>query len=311
MLLNKTKKLIYVFFLLLLIVNLSSCSDGKRLQGFLVFGSNRNDQLDAFILENGKVTLLNGKGYYPSISPDGKLIVCQRGGGKEQKEFGFTILDKKGKIKEFVKTKNPTGKLQWKGNRIYYTMSSSANIVSTLTPNVLFYYDVKKENHEKVVELEENDWISYYDVFGAGGKIIYTISDPKTIKYESMYLYDIGHNKTVELERNLQATWYPDGKHILCIMHPEKDKHELGTYWGHFTKYNLETGKKEYLARVPFLGLSGLKISQDGKYVYYAGPNSIYMSTIDDLSKREKITEPVRTRSGLSQDRSPDWYQGK
>ena len=304
---NKNKKFAFLFFLLLLIFSLSSCSDSARFEGFLVFGSNRSEKSEVFILENGKMKLLNSRGHYPYVSPDGKFIVCSKNEGKGQEVFGFEIFDKNGRVKSFIRTTNVSGKFAWVGDDIYY--------VTTNEPrgnyHVLNKYDVKNEKHETVFEFDDTDWILTFDVSPDEKNIIFTVSISDTMKSKGTYLFDVNTKQSIELDRSSSCVWYPDGKNVFCITYPEKDKHEIGTYWGHFTKYNIETGEKEYLARVPFFQLTGLEMSKDGKWVYYAGPNSIYMSPIDDLTKRERITEPVRTRSGLSQDRNPDWYQGQ
>jgi len=308
---NSVAKVLNTIIFVLLTLSMSSCSDVKELEGSLVFSSNRKERFDSFILKCSKVNLLKENSSNPVWSPDGESIACKKMGEKNDKNFGFYLLDVCGKVQAFVDTNNVMGNLKWVGDNIFYAMSEKNEEVLSITPNILWSYNVIEKKHKKILEIDENEWISYYDISKDGQKIVYDVSIPKNMKFKGVFLFDKNKNTTVKIEKILKSVWYPNGKYILCVTHPEKDKHEFGTYWGHFTKYNIETGEKEYLARVPFLNLSGLKISRDGKYVYYAGPNSIYMSPIGDLSKRERITEPVRTRSGWSQDRNPDWYQKK
>lgn len=286
---------------------MSSCSDGKKLDGILVFGSNRNEQFDSFILENGKIKLLE-RASDPSISPDGKLIVCRKNGGKEQIEFGLYILDRNATVKDFIPTEGLPFENKWIGDNIYFGMMALDNIRDK---DAIWRYNFKSKKHEKVFEFGDENSITTFDVSPDEKFIVFSVeASSGARRSRGTYLFDINSKKLVKIDRGIDCAWYPDGsKNVLCIMFPEKDKHEFGTYWGHFTKYNIETGEKEYLALVPSIYTSGLNITKDGKYLFYSDKPSIYRAPMGDLSKRERITEPSMIRSGWSTDTDPDWHQ--
>ncbi|KJJ83256.1 secreted protein [Candidatus Omnitrophus magneticus] len=305
---NKIKIFFCITNILLLTLVMTSCSDSKKIEGTIVFSSNRNGGFNSFILKNGKMKLLKSHSGVPVWSPDGERIACDKIGEKGDKQDGFYIFDKNGKDEKFIKTKYVTGMLVWRGNEIFHVMSGENS--DDPTPNAIWRYDLKKEIDELVIKVNPDEWISYFALSNKGDKIMYEVSASKGFKYKGTFLYDRNTKETIKLEKLLNFSWYPnDDKYIFCTTHLEDEKYEIDKYWGHFTKYNLETGEKEYLGLVPGLNTSGFKISRDGKWLYYAGLKALYRAPLSDISKAERITEPVRTPYGeLSQDRDPDWY---
>lgn len=325
---TKFKIISYSLVFLLFLCSTGCSNPGKQasgIRGKFLFDSNRLGRVyDTFITENGKTRLLLKNASSSAWSSDGKMIAC-RGSTDNPKKYGFWILDFKGNKKKFVETpEGIPGNLSWSPDsmKIYYT-AATIPYRKLGHKNKVYYYDFIAKTHMKIIELDEVFTIVDMILSPKGDKLLLCGSN----KQKSTFYLSNSNGTDLGVIRKYggtDAAWYPDNEHIIYLANISEDgqayiKEGWGKIgWGYFFKMNINTGKVEklWLCKTPFL--LSLKISQDGKYIYYTaaapgGGRAVFVSPIDNPGKKIQITYPIfltPATHGRSQDWNPDWYQG-
>ncbi len=322
---NKLKVVLYSFVFLLLLTVIGCSGFDKQtsaIRGKFVFDSNRFELSDVFITENGKTTLILKKASCPVWSSDGKMIACS-GSDDNPKRYGFWILDSRGNKKEFVEApleETIPSNLNWSADngKIYYVPFFYGKKIMH-KKNEVYYYEFLSKTHTKIIELDEKFGINNLKLSPKGDKLLMEGSDKNDL---GLYLSNSDGTSLRVIRRygGVDSTWYPDNEHIGYITNIDENRqmYDKGAMsWGYFFKMNVNTGEVEklWLNKIPFL--LNLKISRDGKYIYYtaAAPGrgrAVFVSPIDNPDNKIQITYPIfltPASYGRSQDWRPDWYQ--
>ena len=291
----------------------------SEIKGRFVFDSNRIDVPDIFITESGKTKLLFKQALAPAWSSDGERIACAGSDGNPKKH-GLLIIDAKGNKKEFIEIPagfvTPTNS-NWSPDdtKIYYVPTLWGKKLGR--ENKVYCYDFLSKTHVKIIELDEEFRITELRLSPKGDKLMIDGADK-----HNLYTYlsnNDGTNLRIIRHRGVDSAWYPDNEHIayLAFFDENGQRYTPKSEWGYFIRMNVNTGEVEklWLCKTPFL--LNLKISKDGKYIYYTAPapgggRAIFVSPIDNPDKKIQITESVYLKPatyGRSQDWNPDWYQ--
>lgn len=308
------KKIIFGLLLVALSISMLSCSRRvDHTRGKFVFSAMRKQGSGQFLYRDGNLTFL-GKDMVCSIwSPDGKRIAtCASSQDSYEECKHIFIFDEYGNKLEVIDTPVGIGTLDWlpDGSGFVY-VGYTSRVVNKFNPNLIYQYKFDDKKHTQIFKGDKDDTI--HDVFCSpnGDRVIF-------VNYtdngrEGPYIMDINGDNLVHINKDAQGgSWFPDGKHICLYTYndaegnPVDPELESNAYF----KYNLETGKYEFL--VDGQGFTwGDKISRDGKYLYFArqerGGRVINVVPLFGRDKGKSF--PIIPNGKVAYDGYPDWYQ--
>lgn len=304
-----------------LLLTLTSCQavESPKIDGKIAFNSvrtisdieNRNTSQDSlYLLKNGNYIFLGKNLLHPSFSPDGKTIACS-----VIKERSIVLLDEKGKIKKSLSLSTQPGDLEWfpDGHGLFFIMFDT-----TLQRIVLQQCILETGESRKLVDLGPGVNIAHGNISPDGKRIVFdTLYYENGMPVGATYLCR-GDGSDVQkiCNQGISGNWFPDGKTFLYWTKKYDDGSDVGGSFGAVFKRNAETGNMQKIRNLNFLPLKGLKLSEDGKYIYMSksdpsGGETIQIWPIDDPQKIIFATKPQVVGSGYSEDYNPDWFQGE
>ena len=306
------RKISLFFIPILFLPLLTSCAQANNspVKGKFVFYGIRDVKVGwaAYILKEGKLSVLGKKLTVPVFSPDGKTIAATH-------EKGIVLLDDEGNQQDLIELERRPGKLRWHpdGHKIFYS-------IETLDRFFLRMYDLKKKEDRLLLDMSQDAGFGAIRPSRDGRKVLLWVHYLRTPEKGGLFLFDLEQSSLKLLLRNgVGPNWHPDGKHIYFDTNKDESGKLINNKLGAIFKMNLETGettKIQDLEKASFL--SPIKLSHDGKYFYSSMPcgqdgQNIVAWPVGNPKKEITITACVSLGegAGLSQDLDPDWYQGE
>jgi len=303
-----------IFITLFLIGCSGKPSFGQDINGKFVYSSIRGEKTGTYVWEDGKEKpILMGRYSSPIWLSSGSKIACGvEGRFAKRNDNGILITDEKGSELEFIKTDSVPLNLSISKNDLKIAYSGHAKEDISVTKIMVF--DISKRMNIKVFESPKKSYITQASISPDGGKVIFEMSPQNGEKIE-LYLIDTDGSNLKLLFAGKTPAWLPDSKHIIFLSNKIEPHKESLVDLGYFYKYNIETGELIKL-RPCTRWIDYLRVSQDGKYIYYTTlafggtGKMVYVSALDGEGKEVQVTKPVLNGRNYSQDYNPDWFQG-
>lgn len=308
-----------VLVLSILAFSTSGCGivSQDNVKGKFAFGSTRDATPEKtnshlYILKNGKLKKISDQYGSPVWSKAGVRLYCTSW-------KGIGILNDEGEQINFIKTPYKPISFDVSDDEKTIVYSAEERIDKQTKFAYLYIYDVRADEHKKIFAADENYFIHDVQISPNGQTVLCTIGSWHA-EFSIVYTIDINGNKDLIWKRAMYPSWFPDGENILLDTTVEKDGvTPICKAFGALIKVNLKTMKHEIVKEVDML-YSDIKLSQDGKYIYYSRPYGkgkyIAVAPLNNLKKEIQITKPIYrvTKQGVdlgySQDFFADWYQG-
>jgi len=307
-----------VIISLLCIISGCNPSGLDKVGGKFAFISTRdstveNPQWYLYLLKQNKLHKISNRLSSPKWSRDGKTIICTS-------LDGIVTIDEQGNQINCIETEYKPISLDISSNGNIIVYSAKEKINDRESRFYIYVYDKITQKHSKIYTSEINFFISNISLSPGNNKILFKESEIPGRKPTINLINKNGNNFTCIWEYATNPSWFPDGRNILLATNNSEKGGFINDKFGAYLKVDIKSLKSQMI-REPNSMESNIKLSRDGRYIYYSKNyikkgEYIAISPINESDTEIAITKPTSIEYQgrfleYSQDFNADWYQGE